>query len=328
MRGRFWVVAAAGALTSAAILGQSSSGAVVAVASGRTMSLYDSSGATVRTIDLKQPVAGFAFSPDRSHLVIVSPDTEHGGALILIDLKRGSRRRLTRSHFAFSHLDKGETEVYDSPAFSPDGRRVAFAVHGNVLSDGNDAFENSGPIALVNLDTGEKLVLNSTNQIDGNGPCSESDLQWSSDGKWILFNCEDGAFLTDASGKTLRNLKIAEDGEGTSAAGWVGTKCILYVQTPEIQGSIDYAHETLKILNLNTLRSSDASMLNAFRNQGGGLLRVSSDATIRLLWPKLVVATRKRKWEFDLKQRDREPQTISAQLLTGWDPSLIPAECR
>lgn len=128
------------ALGLSAAVAQMPKRAVVAIASGPTLSLYDEAGNVVQRIDLKHPIAGFAFSPDRSKLVIVSPDTEHGGRLFLINLKNGSRRNLTPwSHFAFSQLGQGEREVYDSPAFSPDGGSLLFAVHGNVPGDGNDA---------------------------------------------------------------------------------------------------------------------------------------------------------------------------------------------
>jgi hypothetical protein len=304
---------------------------VVAIASGSDLSFYDVSGKVVRHIDLKHPVAGFAFAPDRSKLVVVSPDTEHGGALILIDLKTGSRRKLTSSRFAFKALEAGESEVYDSPAFSPEGRSLAFAVHGNLPGDGNDAWENSGPLAILDLDDPKPRVLEATNHVAGegdDGPCSESDPQWSADGMWILFNCEDGAFLTDPHGRRLRNLKIGADDAGSSAVGWVGRNCILYVQTPETQGRFDFDHERVKLLNLKTLRSSDASsLLSGFSGPHGGLRRASGDVLIRQVQSRLIIQTRIKRWELPLSETTQEPQTVSAQLLTGWSPRSIPAGC-
>lgn len=308
---------------------QSSSTAVVAIASGPILSLHDSSGTVVQRIDLKHSIAGFAFSSDRSKLVIVSPDTEHGGALFLIDLRTGSRRKLTPSHFAFDRLDKGETEVYDSPAFSPDGRTLVFAVHGNSPGDGNDAWENSGPLAILALPTGRARVLMATNDIEGGGPCSESDPQWSPDGMWILFNCEDGAFLTDPEGKTLVKLEIGTDDAGSSAVSWVGTKCILYTQTPQKEGRFDFNNESVKLLNLKTHLSSDAgNMLFNLGDSKGGLLRASEDAIIRQNWPMLVVETKAKRWEVRLQNGLSEPQIGAAQLLTGWNPHSIPTQCK
>jgi WD40 repeat protein len=303
--------------------------AVVATTSGSTLSLYDAAGTVVQRIDLTQPVAGFAFSPDRSKLVVVSPDTEHGGALILIDLKNGARRKLTSSHFAFHHLNEGETEVYDSPAFSPDGRKLAFAVHGNQPGDGNDAWENSGPLAVLDFDTRKLRVLKATDNVDGNGPCSESDPQWSPDGKWILFNCQEGALLTDAQGSTIRDLNISTDNAGSSAVGWVGGHCILYVQTPLKQGHFDFGHESEKLLELRHSQSFDATkMLSKFSPSTGGLQQASTDALIRWEKSRLIIETVGKQWELPMQKRPNEPQTVLAQLLTAWEPRAIPDYCK
>lgn len=318
------------ALGASTASGQARPRAVVAIASGPTLSLYDEAGNVVRRIGLKGPVAGFAFSPDHSKLVIVSPDTEHGGKLILVDLKSGSKRNLTPwSHFAFPHLAQGEREVYDSPEFSPDGRSLLFAVHGNVPGDGNDAWENSGPLAVLDLRTGKPRVLQATDNIDGEGPCSEADAQWSPDGKRILFNCEVFFFLVDPQGGKIRDLKVDSDDTGSSSVGWVGRNCILYVQTPMKDGKYHFEHDTLKLLNLTTQKSSDAGeLLKGFNGSTKGLIRASRDAVIRESWPKLTIETRQKRWEFQFKLWDHGPQTVNAQLLTGWDGASIPDQCK
>ncbi len=329
MRRSQCICLAAMSMCAATAICQMAPPAVVAIASGPTLSLYNESGEEVRSVDLKRPIAGFAVSPDRRKLVVVSPDTEHGGALILIDVKSGATRRLTSGHQVFRRLDTGETEVYDSPAFSPDGRSLAFAAHGNRHDDGNDAWENSGPIGVIDLATGKIQVLKATSNIDGNGPCSESDPQWSPDGKWILFNCEDGAFITDARGRALRDLKITSDSLSGSAVGWVGTHCVLYEQVPEQQGHFEFEHEALKVLELNSMRSIDAGkMLSWFHIQEGGIQRASGAAIIQQTNSSLVVATRKREWVLPLERDRREPQTVAGQLLTGWDVNSIPDVCR
>ncbi len=329
MRRNRWLCLATAWFYAAAAVCQLPSKAVVAIASGPTLSFYDESGGVVRRIDLKHPIAGLAVSPDRKKLAVVSPDTEHGGALILIDVKTGARRRLTHGHPVFKQLDKGETEVYDSPAFSPDGRNLAFAAHGNTLGDGNDAWENSGPIGVIDLATGKIHVLKATNNIDGNGPCSESDPQWSPDGKWILFDCEDGALITDARGRVLRDLKIATDNAGSSAAGWVSSHCVLYVQTPEFQGHFDFDHEAVKVLELNSMRSMDAGgMLSEFHHQEGGIQRASGVAIIRHTDSSLMIETRKKEWAVPLEQSGSKPPMAAAHLLTGWDASEIPDACK
>jgi hypothetical protein len=310
-------------------LAQHSNEPVVAFVSGSTLNLATASGQVIQRIDLKHPVAGFAISPNRKKIVVVSPDTEHGGALILIDLKTGLKRRITHGHFAFRGLNKGETEVYDNPAFSPNGRTVAFAVHGNQPGDGNDAWENSGPLAVFSFDTGKVRVLKSTENIDGNGPCSESDPRWSPDGKRILFNCEDGAFLTDVEGKTLRDLKISTDNAGSSAVAWVGVHCILYVRTPMEQGNFDFEHESVRILELNSSKSFDASgLLRQFGSSKSGLDAASGEALIRRGEASLTIETSGKRWELPLGDGGNWPHAVSAQLLTGWDSRLVPDYCK
>ncbi|HEU5457611.1 MAG TPA: hypothetical protein VFU68_03250, partial [Terracidiphilus sp.] len=49
------------ALGLSAAVGQAPKRAVVAIASGPSLSLYDEAGNVVRRIELKHPIAGFAF---------------------------------------------------------------------------------------------------------------------------------------------------------------------------------------------------------------------------------------------------------------------------
>jgi hypothetical protein len=199
------------------------------------------------------------------------------------------------------------------------------------LAMGTMRSRTAAPLAILDLAGGKPRVLTATNHIPGesDGPCSESDPQWSPNAKWILFNCENGAVIVDPQGKTVRDLKIDVDDAGSSAVGWVGTRCVLYVEDPETDGHFDFDHEAVKLLNLTTLKSTDAAtMLNKFTRSTGGLLRASDDALIRQMWPTLIVQTRTKRWELKLKEWYQGPQTVSAELLTGWDRRSIPAECR
>ncbi|MGD0547888.1 MAG: hypothetical protein ABR991_08670 [Terracidiphilus sp.] len=141
---------------------------------GKTLTLAASSGQVTRKINLKRPVFDFALSNDGKLLVIVVPDTVNGGNLYLLKLQSNTQTKLTNGHLYMKHLDKGETEVYSDPQFSPDGRSLVFAVHGNRNDDGNDAWEASGPIAIMDIDSHKIRVLKSTENIDGQGPCDVS----------------------------------------------------------------------------------------------------------------------------------------------------------
>ena len=305
--------------------GQPASPVVVGIATGPTLSLYDANGGVVKRIDLGKPVAGFALSPAQSQLVIVSPEREHGGALYLVDLNTGSRRKLTAGPFVFQHLNPNEREVYDGPAFSPDGRSLVFAVHGDQPGDGNDAEENSGPLAILDLRTLKPRVLKATNNIDGEGPCSESDPKWSPDGKWILFNCETGAFLTNVAGTVLRDLKIDPSDGYSSAIGWVGGNCVLYEQTPES----DRNAERHFLLNLATGRSVDAAAPLRFpKKEVVGLMQMSSDTIVFKPGGSVVVAVAGKTLVLPAPENGQLPATSSAQVEDGWPASQIPDDCR
>jgi Tol biopolymer transport system component len=307
---------------------------VVAFAHETTLTLASASGQTVQEIKLKHPVYDFALSKDRKLLVTVAPDTEHGGNLTLINLQTHTQTQLTNGH-VFSKakdLNKGETEVYGDMQFSPDGQSLVFGIHGNLPGDGNDAYENSGPFALMNLKTRSIQILKSTGNIDGQGPCSEEHPMWSPDGKWILFNCEDGALITDVQGKTLRDLKLEPEGDWrTGAVSWFGNGCVLYSRTPEINGSLNLEGDEVRLLNLHTNQVQDPKTVFAFPNRSvSGLIEASDDAFIR--WSndgeKLAIETRETKWLFPNAQYPRVTDGASAHVLGGWLPAEIPIECK
>jgi Tol biopolymer transport system component len=240
---------------------------VVAFVSGTTLTLADASGQVTQTIDLKHSVYNFALSRDRKLLVIVYPDTQTGGHMSLLDLQTHMQTRLTNGNLYFKakDLDKGETEVFDDPAFSPDGHSLAFAIHTDNPGDGNDAINDSGPLAVMDLQTRKVRVLKSTENINGQGFCFTNTPMWSSDGKWILFSCEDGGFITDVHGTTLRDLKLGTDQEANaSPVSWVGNSCVLYSQSHSNGSSLDHDSDEVFLFNLQTSQSQNPTSLMAF----------------------------------------------------------------
>jgi len=243
----------------------------------------------------------------------------------LLDLRGNSQTQLTNGHLYFKHLNKGETEVYDDPQFSPDGRSLAFAIHGNLPGDGNDAEENSGPIAVFDFKSHQIRVLKSTENIDGQGPCSESNPMWSPDGKWILFNCENGAFITDALGTNLHPLKIGtEDKPVTSAVAWVGNNCVLYLQSADVPPYAPRASDEARLLNLRTSESQGTAILFTFPLESvAGLAEASESAVIRRnSWGSgysSIVETKETQWQF--------PSPVTAHVLGGWLYATIPQGC-
>jgi hypothetical protein len=313
---------------------QTSNEPVVAFVSGTTLTLAASSGQVIQKIDLKHSVYDFALSKDRKLLVTVSPDTPNGGNLSLVDMRSHLKTRLTNGHLYFKKLNKGETEVYADPQFSPDGKSVVFGVHGNVNNDGNDAEENSGPLAVYDIASHKIQVLKSSTNIDGHGECSEWNPMWSPDGKWILFNCEDGAFITDARGTTLRELKLGTDEEaGTSAVSWVGNGCVLYVQSHTDASSLDQERDGIRLFNLRTSESQISTALPALPKESlAGLRESSNDAAIMESSSGVAIETRGKVWTFpEIEQvfdGYHSRKAPAAHVIGGWQFSSIPPECK
>jgi len=307
---------------------------VVAFVNGKVLNLANSSGEIVQKIDLGHPVYDFALSRNRKMLATVSQDTEHGGNVSLVDLKSHRETRLTNGHLYFRHLNKGETEVYADLQFSPDDKSIVFGIHGNTNSDGNDAEENSGPFAVYDIASHQIRVLKSTENIDGPGPCSEGNPMWSPDGKWILFNCEDGAFITDARGTTLRDLKLGTDREaGTSAVSWVGNGCVLYVQSHTNASTLDQERDEIRLLNLRTSRSQISPVLPALPKESlTGLREASGEEAVMQSASGVAIETRGKVWRLQSTRLDFNGYTPlmvpAAHILGGWLPSSIPPDCK
>lgn len=311
-------------------IAQTSKGPVVAFAIGTTLTLANSTGRVVQEIHLGHPIYNFALSEDRMRLVTVAPDTETGGNLSLIDLKTHVWTKLTDGHLYFKSkdLDKGETEVYDDPQFSPDGRSLAFAIHTDNPGDGNDAVNDSGPIAVMDLRTRKVRVLKSTENIDGQGFCFANKPTWSPNGKWILFNCEDGALITDARGTTLRDLKLGTNKDAsTYAVSWVGNGCILYVQGVGAQNDNSYSDVAL-LFSLSTSKSENLSSWLAFPKWPvAGLIDASDSSFIRRTESTLNIETSGKNWSVP-EDTQTSWKGIPAHVVGGWPPSSIPLECR
>jgi Tol biopolymer transport system component len=321
------------ALLTAQAAAQGSNEPVVAFVTGTTLTLAAPSGQVVQKIDLKHPVYDFALSKDRRMLVEVAPDSPHGGNLSLVDLSSRTQTPVTDGYRYFRYLNERETEVYADPQFSPDGKNIVFGIHGNTNDDGDDAEENSGPFAVYNVASSKIRVLKSTAKIDEQGPCSEWNPMWSPDGKWILFNCENGAFITDAQGTTLRDLKLGTDGEAlTSAVSWVGNGCVLYVQSHANSSTLVQERDGIRLFNLRTSQSQLSFVLPAVPKQSLTGLRESSDeAAIMQSSSGVAIETRDMLWTFPSIEQVFDGYhsrgAPAAHVLGGWRSTSIPHEC-
>jgi len=309
---------------------------VVAFATGTALSLASASGRITQRIDLKHPIYNFALSSDRKLLVIVELDTATGGNLSLLDMQTHVQKKLASGNLYFkaSELDKGETEVYDDPQFSPNRRSLAFAIHTDNPGDGNDAINDSGPIAVMDLRSRSVRVLKATENIDGEGLCFANSPMWSPDGKWILFNCEDGAFITDAQGTSLRDLKLGTDQDAlTYAVSWVGNGCVLYLQSHTTNGSLDPSKDEVLLYNLRTSSSQKPALSMPFPGWIATGLREASDSAFILESSAVkTIETSGKEWILPATRLDFHGYTPliwpAAHIIADWRPSSIPRECK
>jgi len=191
-------------------------------------------------------------------VLVADPGNTWGGPLLLLDLRSGRMRRLT-PHQYWGKKEKGQVEVYADPAFSPDGKRVVFAIRDYYPgSDRNNAVDDAGPLATVDLRSGRVRILTSTLNVDGQGVAFSNSPRWSPDGRRILVSFEVGASITSAHGVGLQqltdvmdaSLKPVQDDElGSTALDWVGNECVVYAFFSGKAGSIvpDFG---LRILHL------------------------------------------------------------------------------
>jgi len=295
-----------------------------AFAIGRTLTLVDAAGKVTRQFQFPANTQNFALSPDQSQMVVVRGHLQNGGPLDLVNLHTQTVSRLLTRPFYFRQLDKGEVEVYADPHFSPDGKSVVFAVHSNQPGDGNDAIDGSGPLAVMDLATRKVKVLKATEKID-QYPCYTNSPKWSPDGKMILFACEVGAFLTDATGTSLKAVSIEADKEGdTVAVNWVGDNCILIFEFKDGPVPGPDRWEDLRLYNLKTSKTLSQRQVFSVPFESLNSLSEATDRTILRRYftgaHGVILETSGSTWKF--------PSDVPIHLLDGWKQNEVPWDCR
>ncbi len=181
------------------------------------------------------------------------------GILYELRLADSNLRELPSKPFYFKTLGRGERELYSDPAISPDSQSVAFAVHAVSGNDRNDLVGLSGPLAVMDLGSGQRRVLLATKDIAGQGSAFVNDPVWSSDGRRLLIAFEAGGGITDVGGQQLQLLgdlmmKPFSDGVASPVAWWSSDE-ILFVWNPRQESGIGRLH----LLNLRDCSVVDAA---------------------------------------------------------------------
>jgi hypothetical protein len=293
--------------------------AAVAYVNHGSLTITAKHGEVLDTVFIRQPaISDFAISPDRRSVVVISNATTHGGDLEIIDLRQKKRTKLLLDPFYFTHLKGEDREVYADPHISPDGRHVVFAVHKFSGGGENAAIDAAGPLALLNITSGAVHVVPSTTNIDGKGPCYAKSPMWSPDGSQIVFSCETGSAIAALDGSKLQMLSTGTEQKPWSAAiGWMGSRCVLYVQAASADSHDTYE---VRLLNLGDSKTQDASSLvTRQRAKIAGLSEVSSDAAVSRT-SQVTIHTPFNHWVL--------PKDSPAHLLSGWPRDSVPQPCR
>jgi Tol biopolymer transport system component len=149
----------------------------------RQITLFDREGKELNAVGAKDLYGQPVFSPDARRMAIIRNDLEKENTdLWVIDLSTGNRIKITAS---------GERESAQSPAWAPDGSRVAYVG----LRQGAYALYQK----LSNGEGAEELLYKS------NQPLVLTD--WSMDGKYLTY------YATDLGGGTLFALPLTGTGE-------------------------------------------------------------------------------------------------------------------
>ena len=152
-------------------------------ANARQLTLFDREGKEVVAVATRDLYAQPVFSPDATRLAVIKNDPEkESNDLWVVDIATGKQTRISHS---------GERETAQAPAWSPDGRRVAYV---GLRQGAFGLYQN-----LSNGEGTEELLYRS------NAPLVVND--WSMDGRYITY------YSTDLSGGAIFALPLAGTGE-------------------------------------------------------------------------------------------------------------------
>lgn len=219
--------------------------------------------------DTKGPLRGLDFSPDGKTLVFASRE-----GLVTMALDGSDRKVLVESKA------NGESTILQwRPVWSPDGAKIAYAV---------TYYEGSGPISMVDADTGAVLTLTASDDIDA---------AWSPDGKSILYTHQpygedhSDVYIADLAGAQPQFKRLTK-GDGLHwGLGWSPDGRYVLVQRAPSPGASEGSWVKLLIYEVgegkfHELPATSPKSMTATWAADGFIYYVTEDGRLTRIKPK------------------------------------------
>jgi Tol biopolymer transport system component len=190
-------------------------GSRIAFVKDQGIDVMNADGSHVRQLTAQAGTASsstFAWSPDGTRIVFARGTqlARYDSDIYVAETDGGGAIRLTSGVHAHCHRDVGGIwcDRYESPAWSPDGLRIAFVGVTEPVNPGPSEME----VFVMNADGSTPIRLTGL----AGAPSGCEAPAWSPDGSLIAVQCVTGVFVMDADGSAIRGLT----GPGFYGATW------------------------------------------------------------------------------------------------------------
>lgn len=222
------------------------------------VNVLDEHGQLIRTVKTNVPLNG-TFSIDHHVRYGVGIQGRcHGeaaGSIQQIDLLRGTLLPIPLNKVLPFQLPPGEVEVYQDPSISPSGRHVAFIVRPCNSARKLDGVEAAGFVVVWDRGASQARLLRGSFAGDGGALGFAMSPTWSDDERYLFVNYETGFRVMRAADGSVVGADLPPDAKASwsSALGWIGTNCIVYMQGPDF----DIAHASPRMVVNVASRKTD-----------------------------------------------------------------------
>jgi WD40-like Beta Propeller Repeat len=212
------------------------------------VAVYDGSKFQLHTIGSRSPISipcplkvgSFSLAPNGRFIAFTSVESRAAtGYLYVLNVETQKTQRLLAAPFYFR--ERGQREEYTDAEISPDSQQIAFSVHSVQGNDADDLVGLAGPLAMVDVASGQVHVVRSTLSISNHGPVFINTPAWSPDGERILIAFEVGGAIVNVKTQKLQLLDSTifnPSGHGTYIPlSWWSKSDLFFVWNPSAEVS-------------------------------------------------------------------------------------------